>query len=232
MLIGLVVFAVRFLADTDNLTAMLVRARQQRLVTELGKTFPAETSSKKIRIATDGNLQRLSFADELLFPSASAQLKPGGEVVLGKVRTILTTLLTEDAELFEAIAVEGHADPRPVGGAFPDNWSLSSARAVQVVTFFLGPEADLRRRLVRGERMPLRPSLFSAAGFSFFSPPTEAKAEENRAYYEGKAFPPPASLDPSADLSAAPDRAPQDPRERLYGLQRRIDLLVTYTAQR
>jgi chemotaxis protein MotB len=80
------------------------------------------------------------LTDRVLFASGQAQLQPASVGLL----TTLGRLLV--AEVRHPIAVEGHTDNRPINsGQFPTNWELSTARATQVVRFFIRERVAPRR---------------------------------------------------------------------------------------
>ena len=80
------------------------------------------------------------LTDRVLFASGQAQLQPASVGLL----TTLGRLLV--AEVRHPIAVEGHTDNRPIdSGQFPTNWELSTARATQVVRFFIRERVAPRR---------------------------------------------------------------------------------------
>jgi chemotaxis protein MotB len=125
---------------------------------------------RDIGIAEDGSLQRYTFADWILFDSASAELKPSGAEVL----TALGRVFRRYTWAFSNIQIAGHTDNQPLraGARFASNWELSSARATSVVRFL-------------EDRCGLDPRLLSATGFSEYhpvdaGPGTEARARNRR----------------------------------------------------
>jgi chemotaxis protein MotB len=73
----------------------------------------------------------LTLDDKLLFGSGSARLTTGGEDLLNRVARIIKPLK-------RSIRVEGHTDNRPIAThAYPSNWELSTARAVNVVKYLI-----------------------------------------------------------------------------------------------
>jgi chemotaxis protein MotB len=99
----------------------------------------------------------------VLFPSGEAQLKP--EAV---------TLLTQVAQGFTGlpdgftIVVQGYTDNQPIVTAdFPNNWALSAARAVTVVSLFQGTG-------VSGSQL-------AAEGFGEFQPVADNATDAGRA---------------------------------------------------
>jgi chemotaxis protein MotB len=86
----------------------------------------------KIQIRSDSTSITISLADNLLFDSGSADLKPGSQDVLSVVAEVLSTLPNE-------LRIEGHTDNVPVNSVdYPTNWELSSARATRELRFLNG----------------------------------------------------------------------------------------------
>ncbi len=85
------------------------------------------------------------LTDRVLFASGSAHLEPASSALL----TVLARLLV--AEVRHPIVVEGHTDSRPIASArFPTNWELSTARATQVVRFFIRQHVAAKRLQAAG----------------------------------------------------------------------------------
>jgi chemotaxis protein MotB len=71
----------------------------------------------------------LRLNSEILFDSASADIKSNGRAVLAELRTSFSML-------DHRIEVQGHTDSRPINTTkFPSNWELSNQRATNVVRF-------------------------------------------------------------------------------------------------
>jgi len=80
---------------------------------------------------TERGIEISIFPSQILFDSASAQLKP-------KFQEILRKLGAELVKLPNTIQIEGHTDNRPISTPqFPSNWELSTARACSVVSYFI-----------------------------------------------------------------------------------------------
>jgi len=109
---------------------------------------------RDVRIVGD----RFVFQSEVLFDSASSQIKGGGERQIAALARTLTEIAGKiPANIDWVLRVDGHTDKLPIRtGQFPSNWELSTARAVSVVKLLIanGLPAD---RLV-------------AAGFGEFHP--------------------------------------------------------------
>jgi len=80
---------------------------------------------------------KINLPSEMLFDSASADLKPVSLPVLGDIAAILS----EVPEKF--VEVKGHTDDRPLRNSdkFRDNHDLSYERAKNVMAFLTGPGA-------------------------------------------------------------------------------------------
>ncbi len=98
-----------------------------------GKLREALAGQRDVQIVGD----RFVFQSEVLFPSGSAQLQPGGEKQLASVAQRLVEISAKiPKDINWVLQVDGHTDDKPINTAqFPSNWELSSARAIAVVKF-------------------------------------------------------------------------------------------------
>lgn len=104
----------------------------------------------------------LQLRDNVLFETASAELRDGSKAVLEKIDSLIASMPNH-------ILIEGHTDDRDINTTnFPSNWELSVSRAVNVVRYFT-------------ETMGQSPSRFSAAGYGEFQPIVSNDSEENMA---------------------------------------------------
>lgn len=79
----------------------------------------------------------LTFNSSVFYETASAEVLPAGKEILSKLIDSLQKKQTEEKKEYR-IVVEGHTDSRPiVGGVYPSNWELSSARATSVIRHFM-----------------------------------------------------------------------------------------------
>jgi chemotaxis protein MotB len=84
-----------------------------------------------IRVIYTHQGARLRFEDELLFSFGRAQINPEGFSFLDKIAGAIH-------KMPYPIRVEGHTDNVPIHTKrFPSNWELSTARAVNVVKYFV-----------------------------------------------------------------------------------------------
>jgi chemotaxis protein MotB len=85
------------------------------------------------------------LTDRVLFDSGSAQLAPAS----GTLLTAIARLLAQ--EVRHPIVVEGHTDNHAISSArFPTNWELSTARATQVLRYFIAHGVGARRLQAAG----------------------------------------------------------------------------------
>lgn len=113
---------------------------------------------ENIRIVGD----RFVFQSEVLFPSGAADLNPEGQTEMSKLAAALIDLAKEiPPEINWVLRVDGHTDNVPLSGIgrYPDNWALSSARAISVVKFLIGQGVPADRLVAAGfgEFQPIAP---------------------------------------------------------------------------
>ena len=114
----------------------------------------------KAQLDGDGEWVYLQVASETLFKSGSAVLIPAAELELKKMVDWI-------ASTQGAVEIEGYTDNVPIHTeAFPDNWSLSSARAVAIASY-------LTAHGVAGKRM-------KAIGFGEYAPIADNATDEGR----------------------------------------------------
>jgi chemotaxis protein MotB len=105
---------------------------------------------------------QLTLNDSLLFRSGSATLTAVGENLLQRVSRIIKPI-------GRRIRVEGHSDNVPIATArYPSNWELSTARAVNVVKYFI-------------HQGRIDPRLLSAVGYADVKPRVSNDSKADRA---------------------------------------------------
>ncbi len=151
----------------------LEKSREEKVqeVKEVSKTYSQMIEKMKSEIAEGqvtitelkGRLT-VNMVDAILFDSGKADIKPEGRKVLQKVAEVIGQV--ED----KAVRVEGHTDNVKIGGAltraFPSNWELSAARAINVARYL--------------QRLGVDPSLLSAAAYGEYRPVSENDTPEGR----------------------------------------------------
>jgi chemotaxis protein MotB len=104
----------------------------------------------------------IRLPNQLLFPSASAEIRPEALTVLRVAGAVI-------AQLPHQLRVEGHTDNIPVGTEqYPTNWELSSARATAVLRYL-------------AEETRVDASRAFAAGFAEYRPVASNDTPEGRA---------------------------------------------------
>lgn len=104
----------------------------------------------------------MQLKDSVIFESGQSDIKENSKVILDKVTTLISTMPNE-------IIVEGHTDNVPINNdKYKSNWDLSTARAVNVLRYFV-------------ETKHLNPKRFNAAGYGEFKPLFNNDSDEHRA---------------------------------------------------
>lgn len=150
-----------YFSGGDNLELLAVRARQSEFWDAFEKEFAKEIADGKITHSINGNIQRLSFGEELLFDLGSDTLKTNGKLILNRCRSVFSAL-GNNSKLYDQIMIEGHTDSISIRkfnnlwkGGIRDNWDLSAARSNNVVRYFIA-------------NSNLDPALFSGAAYSWY----------------------------------------------------------------
>lgn len=129
---------------------------------EVKKFSVANNLEDVVEITEDERGVILQLRDSILFESGQAVLKKDSRDVLNK----LTKLIEK---MPNSIVIEGHTDNVPIKTMqYKNNWELSTARALSVVSYFI-------------EEKKLNPSRFSASGHGEYRPIVGNTSEENKA---------------------------------------------------
>ena len=146
--------------DREQIERML--AAQQTLQTNLDDVVKDDG----LNIKREDQVVILQLSDRILFDSGSAAIKDEGVEVLTKVGNTIKSKLRG-----MRIQVAGHTDNVPVTpgqGAWSNNWSLSAARAVNVLQLL-------------EEQVGFDPQLLSAVGYGEHRPIADNESAEGRA---------------------------------------------------
>lgn len=128
------------------------------LIAQLKKLVDAGT----IKIAFRKGRMVVELPNNILFDSGKTKLKPEGQQALTELATALLSVGERE------FIVGGHTDNVPIRNArFKNNWELSTARAVEVVTTLTG--AGMKEQNV------------AAAGYAEFDPVADNSTPEGRA---------------------------------------------------
>lgn len=122
---------------------------------EIKDSIKALDSDLDIRVAYTKEGVVITLENTILFESAVADINPEAFPVLDKIATIIK-------KTSKPIRVEGHTDDDPISTEmFPSNWELSTARAVNVVRYFVESGKIPPQRLSAvgyGEAKPIFPN--------------------------------------------------------------------------
>lgn len=104
----------------------------------------------------------IHIMESALFDEGQAKLK-------NRSRAVLKLVATDVARMPNHIRIEGHTDDRVISNQrFPSNWELSTARATEVVRYFI-------------DEHQYPPNRISALGYASFRPYVPNNSIENRA---------------------------------------------------
>ncbi|WP_346868435.1 MULTISPECIES: OmpA family protein [unclassified Clostridium] len=118
---------------------------------------------KDVQIYEDEKGLNIQMKDSVLFDTGKAELRSDSKNVLDKVSDLI-------GKVDNKIIIEGHTDNVPINTpAMPNNWHLSSARALSVLDYFLD------------SKKILNPQRFSAQGCGEYRPIAKNDTDEGRA---------------------------------------------------
>jgi chemotaxis protein MotB len=109
-------------------------ADQKRIAAyqDLQDRFKSLVETGDLEVAFRNGQMTLKLPSGVLFPSAGAELSPGGQKTLTRVVKVLSEL--KDRHFL----VAGHTDDVPIKTEeFANNWYLSTARAISVVQYMI-----------------------------------------------------------------------------------------------
>mgnify|MGYP000235779528 CR=1 FL=1 len=134
------------------------RAAQYRKLTE---KLASMVQSGKLSVQIRNGKMVIQLPDNVLFDPGRAKLKDDGRKALEEIASIL-------AGFDRSYLIAGHTDNVPISSKrFSSNWELSTARAVEVVTF------------LQDSGVP--PAKLAAAGYGEFDPVASNDTKESRA---------------------------------------------------
>jgi len=141
--------------DLLNRTAGAVRIR------ELNRKLQEMGMQNKVIVTGTADGVMIRMGDRILFDEGKADIIAGAKPILN----IIAEAVKDDAG---RIMVAGHTDIIPIHTEkFPSNWELSSARAVEVVRYFI-------------DNAGIAPQVLAAVGYSEYVPLVPNNTPENR----------------------------------------------------
>jgi chemotaxis protein MotB len=128
---------------------------------DIRDTIEEQGISDKVQVVEEKDFLLIRLDQELFFDSGSADILPEGEAVLSSIAVSLREIENE-------IMISGHTDNVPMTNKkYATNWELSTARATNVVRYFVEVEN-------------LEPSLFTATGNGEYRPVGDNNTPEGR----------------------------------------------------
>ena len=148
------------LAQRERMRQLQVLIDQQHKATEDLRKKIADAlvgfNSNELTVSMKNGKVYISMQESLLFPSGSAVVNAKGKEALSKVAAVLNT--STDIN----IDVEGHTDNVPIKTKlYPDNWSLSTARATSIAHVLIDEYHVVPAKLIasgRSEYDPIAPN--------------------------------------------------------------------------
>lgn len=122
---------------------------------DLTKRFKKLTDAGSISVKIIDGKMVVSLGSDVLFPSGSAKLSAPG---LEAIKEVTTQLKAITGKTYQ---VEGHTDNVPIAtAAFPSNWELASARALNVTRAMIdaGMPAERVSAASFGDTHPVQPN--------------------------------------------------------------------------
>lgn len=131
-------FGAEYKSPTQDLTQQVTQILKESGVEE------------QAAVTSDGVSVSIAFHSTLFFGTMSAEISDEGKSVLQKLIAGISKGPDGKDPAYKVV-VEGHTDPQQVvGGMFPSNWELSSARATRVVRLFLDQGFSAKNLLAIG----------------------------------------------------------------------------------
>jgi len=153
------------LMEQGEIGEIMISVQEQRefeLLHERVEEIISEDDLNGIQVNLDERGLVIRFVEGVLFDSGKADIKNEARAILDKIAPLLI-------DTYRHIRIEGHTDNLPINTReFPSNWELSTARAVNVVKYFI-------------EKHNFSPYILSAAGYGEYRPIAPNDSDKNRA---------------------------------------------------
>ncbi|HID95627.1 MAG TPA: flagellar motor protein MotB [Candidatus Latescibacteria bacterium] len=134
----------------------------RKSVLDLKKYVRLEDYDKAIYIEETGKELIINISNPIMFDLGRADLKPEIRPLLDKIAAVIEYSKSN-------VKIEGHTDDLPIRTSrFPSNWELSTARAVNVLRYFV-------------DKARIDPKRLSAVGYGQYHPLFPNDSEEHRA---------------------------------------------------
>ncbi len=131
---------------------------------QLNQNLQSEVNSDQVQIKQLKNRLQVTMVNAILFPEGGWELSQDGKRELGKIVPTLQSVTGKQ------IVIEGYTDNEiilePLKSRFPNNWYLSAARAISVVSYL--------------EEQGIDPNQLSAVAFGKYHPIASHDSPEGR----------------------------------------------------
>ncbi|EJO5346016.1 OmpA family protein [Clostridium botulinum] len=128
---------------------------------EVSKFIEKNNLKSSIEVKEDGRGVVMELKDNVLFETGRADIKKQSIQIMDKINGLIVKMPNE-------VIVEGHTDNVPIKNTmYPSNWELSTARAVNVLRYFV-------------ETKKQNPVRFTAAGYGEYRPIVPNNSDANR----------------------------------------------------
>lgn len=121
---------------------------------ELSNTLRSYFDNDELDMRTEEDGLVLNMNERLLFPVASDELRPQGQVFLDTLATVLK-------KIDNPVEIAGHCDNDPIRTSrFPSNWHLAAGRAAGVATSLFSrgvPQGNIKISSY-GDQRPIQPN--------------------------------------------------------------------------
>ena len=139
------------------------REELARAKVELESKLKEELAGGGLSVAMGERGLVVTVLDRVLFDSGKSELKESAKATLDKVAGVLNTRVSG-----HPVSVEGHTDNEPIRySGWRSNWELSTARATEVIHYFI-------------EFQGLRPDRLIATGFGEYHPVASNETAEGK----------------------------------------------------
>jgi len=132
---------------------------------QLNQNLQSEVNTDQVRIKQLKNRLQVTMVNAILFPEGGWELSENGKRELAKIVPTLQSVTGKQ------IVIEGFTDNElilePLKSRFPNNWYLSAARAISVVSYL--------------EEQGIDPNQLSAVAFGKYHPVASNDSREGRA---------------------------------------------------
>ena len=152
---------VPIMGDTSKL-APETGGKDNELYDKVNEAIKKSDFKGAVKLKNDSRGVLIELKESILFELGQADIKHQSLPILEKLNTIILKLPNN-------ILVEGHTDNLPIKNyKYDSNWELSTARAVNVLRYFV-------------ETKKQNPQRFTAAGYGQFKPICANDTDEHRA---------------------------------------------------